>query len=132
MPEKLHLTTEFNVGPTEVYNAWLDSVAHGEFTGGAADIDPKVGGKFTAWDGYIRGVTLELEPNHRILQSWRTTDFPEAAPNSLLEVLFDPLKEGSRLTLVHSEIPEGQAVDYEKGWRDYYFEPMKEYFEHHE
>jgi hypothetical protein len=28
---------------------------------------PRVGGKFTAWDGYIEGITLEMEPDKRIV-----------------------------------------------------------------
>jgi activator of HSP90 ATPase len=132
MSEKIKLSTEFNVGPAKVYNAWLDSEAHGSFTGDVAEIDPQVGGKFKAWGGYIWGETLELEPTHRILQSWRTTDFSESAPDSLLEVLIDPLDEGCRITLVHTNIPDGQADGYEEGWRDYYFTPMKEFFENNE
>ena len=60
----------------QIYNAWLDSEAHSAFTGSPAQIDPQVGGQFTAWDGYIQGQTLETEPFRRILQAWRTTEFP--------------------------------------------------------
>ena len=130
MPEMIKLSTELKTNPAAIYNAWLDSAAHGEFTGDVAEIDPTVGGKFKAWGGYIWGVTLELEPNRRILQSWRTSDFPENAPDSLLEVLIEEVEGGSRLTLVHTNIPDGQMVGYEQGWQDYYFTPMKEYFEH--
>jgi len=32
------------------------------------------------------------------------------------------------MTVIHSDIPDGQGDDYRQGWIDYYFEPMKEYF----
>ena len=35
----------------------------------------------------------------------------------------------TELTMVHSEIPTDQKEDLEKGWTDYYWTPMKNYFE---
>lgn len=128
MSEKLKLSVLLPATPEQIFKAWLDSNAHGEFTGDTAKIDPRVGGKFTAWGGYIRGRTLELEPGKRILQAWRTTEFPEDAPDSTLEILLEAEGKGSRITLIHTDIPDGQAKQYEQGWEEYYFTPMKEYF----
>ena len=71
---------------------------------------------------------LELDPPRRIVQSWRTTEFPEGSPDSRLEVLLEPDGAGTRLTLVHTEIPDGQGARYEEGWKENYFTPMKAYF----
>jgi uncharacterized protein YndB with AHSA1/START domain len=128
MAESLRLVTVLSAGRERLYRAWLDSDEHSHFTGSKAEIDPQVGGSFTAWDGYIQGVTLELEPYQRIVQSWRTTDFPEGSPDSRLEVLFDEVKQGTQITLIHTLIPDGQAKGYEDGWCDYYFTPMEAYF----
>jgi activator of HSP90 ATPase len=128
MAEKLKLSVTLPVKPAKLFHAWLDSKSHGEFTGDAAKIDPVAGGEFTAWDGYIMGKTLELDPPRRIVQSWRTTEFPEGAPDSRLEVLIEPDGEGSKLTLVHTNIPAGQSEEYKQGWEDYYFAPMKVYY----
>jgi uncharacterized protein YndB with AHSA1/START domain len=83
----------------------------------------------TAWDGYISGVILELEPYERIVQTWRTTEFPEGSEDSHLEVLLVSVEGGTRITLLHSDIPDGQAEMYDEGWEDYYFKPMRAYFE---
>ena len=128
MPEKIIVSETFPVKAEQVYRAWLDSKAHAAFTGASAKVVPKVGGKFSAWDGYIGGKTLELEPNHRIVQSWRTTDFPEGAEDSMLEVVLEETKGKTKVTLAHSNIPEGQGEGYAQGWREFYFEPMKKYF----
>lgn len=111
-----------------VYEAWLSSGEHGAMTGGAAQIDPSVGGKFNAWDGYITGTTLVLEPYRRIVQSWRTIEFPAGAPDSQLEIVLEEHAGETRLTLKHSNIPAGQGSAYESGWVDNYFDPMKDYF----
>jgi uncharacterized protein YndB with AHSA1/START domain len=128
MAESIRVSTVVSVPPERVYRAWLDGDEHGHFTGSPAEIAPRAGGAFKAWDGYIEGTTLELEPFHRIVQAWRTTDFPDGAPDSRLEVLLKEVKDGTEITLVHTNIPDGQGKGYEQGWIDYYFTPMAEYF----
>ncbi|HTP11790.1 MAG TPA: SRPBCC domain-containing protein, partial [Anaerolineae bacterium] len=112
----------------QVYEAWLSSSEHTAMTGGTAQIAPSVGGRFSAWDGYITGVTLELEPYRCIVQSWRTIEFPADAPDSRLEIWLEESAAGTRLTLKHSDIPSGQGSSYESGWVSNYFDPMKDYF----
>ncbi len=114
--------------PEAVYKAWLSGKEHAAMTGGAATGSARVGGKFTAWDGYIEGKNLELEPGKRIVQSWRTTEFSDDDPDSRLEVVLAPAKGGTKVTLRHSDLPKGQGADYKSGWVEHYFEPMKEYF----
>jgi activator of HSP90 ATPase len=128
MSEELEMSTLLPASACRVYEAWLDSAEHSDFTGSAAEIDAQTGGNYTAWDGYIQGRTLALEPCKRILQSWRTTEFPEGAPDSLLEVLLEDAPGGTRLSLRHTAIPDGQAEQYRQGWEDYYFSPMAQYF----
>ena len=126
--ESLSMQLVLPVTPRDLCKTWLNSAEHSGFTGSPASIVPHSGGVFTTWDGYISGKTLEIETPRRILQSWRTTEFPEGSPDSLLELLFEPEGLGTRLTLNHSNIPDGQKEMYEQGWQDYYFTPMKEYF----
>ncbi len=126
--ETIQCSIVLPVPDEQLFHAWLDSEAHTQFTGSEARIIAAPGGKFSAWDGYIRGETIEIDPPHRILQSWRTTEFSDDSPDSLLEVLFDVQENGTRLILNHSGIPAGQAESYRQGWEDYYFLPMRDYF----
>jgi len=114
--------------PADIYAAWLSSESHAAMTGNPARVDGNVGGKFSAWDGYIFGSTLELTPNERIVQAWRTTEFPTDAPDSRLEVLLEEVAGGTKVTFVHSNMPEEQVDSYRQGWEDFYFKPMKAYF----
>ena len=47
-------------------------------------------------------------------------------------MVFDPLvgwgESDTKLTIIHTSIPDGQGEGYRQGWLDYYFKPMKEYF----
>jgi len=112
----------------EIYNAWLSSEGHAQMTGSPALVDGRVGGSFSAWDGYITGSILELTPNRHIVQAWRTSEFPNEAPNSHLEIFLDEKNGQTTVILIHNNLPQAQLESYRQGWEDYYFKPMKNYF----
>ncbi|HKJ38858.1 MAG TPA: SRPBCC family protein [Anaerolineales bacterium] len=122
------LSEVFKSTASKLYNAWLSSDGHSAITGSPAKVDGTVGGKFTAWDGYIFGTTLELTPNQRIVQTWRTSEFADDAPDSRLEISLEDVKGGVKVTLAHSNIPEDQVDSYRQGWEDFYFKPIREYY----
>jgi uncharacterized protein YndB with AHSA1/START domain len=114
--------------PEQIYEAFIDAKKHSAFTGSKATSSPKVGGKFTAWDGYISGKNLELERGKRIVQEWITTDWPQGYPPSRLELTFTKTKGGTEISMVHSNVPEEQANDIAEGWNEFYWKPLKKYF----
>ena len=127
MAEQLHLKTLIAASPRKVYDAWIDPRRHAAFTASRTTGGTRVGDPFTAWDGYIQGIHLELVPGRRIVQAWRTTEFPAGSQDSRLEILLAPEAGKTRLTLVQTNIPDGQAEQYRQGWVDYYFAPLKKY-----
>jgi uncharacterized protein YndB with AHSA1/START domain len=127
MSMEFEISEVIPVTPEIVYSAWLNSDEHTLMTGGSAHVTATIGEPFEAWDGYIQGRNLELEPGKRILQSWRTSEFAESEPDSLLEIIFTPEGNGTRVTIRHSNLPP-HGEQYLQGWIDAYFTPMKEYF----
>lgn len=121
------LQVTFPVSPQLLYSAWLNAASHSAMTGGEAYCTDQISEEFSAWDGYITGKNLRFEPNKVIIQSWRTMDFQEADPDSQLELQFQSHDQGCKLTLIHTEIPDGQP-DYKQGWEDHYFAPMRSFF----
>lgn len=126
--ESLKMSVTLPVKAEKLYKAWLNSKEHAAFTGGGAKVSAKVGGKFTAWDGYISGKNLELKANKKIVQSWRTSEFADNAPDSVLEITFEEKNGKTKLSLYHYDLQKGDAKKYRDGWRDYYFEPMKQHY----
>ena len=114
--------------PDEVYTAFLDPKKHAAFTCSAATGSARVGGKFTAWDGYISGVNRELVKGKTIVQDWETTEWPKDAPPSRLALSFEAAKGGTAIKMVHSNVPADQADSLRQGWIDYYWTPLKAYF----
>ena len=128
MPYAFTLTTIIPASAQEIYDAWLDSLAHSEMTGGQASMSDEIDAEVSAWDGYITGRNLELVAGERIVQSWRTTKFGDAHEDSIVTVSLEDTDDGALLTLVHSNVPDEQTSYEQGGWQEYYFEPMKEYF----
>lgn len=126
--EAIRVTAIIPAQAQRIYAAWLDGAEHARMTGGAANVDARVGGKHSAWDGYIEGEIVALEPGRRIVQTWRTSEFSSSDPHSQLEILLEPEGEHTRVVIVHTELPEGQGERYEGGWHDHYFGPMTAYF----
>ncbi len=117
-----------HASPEQVYEAYMDAKKHAAFTGSGATIDPKVGGKFSTWDGYIFGKNLELDPGRKIVQEWKTTEWPEGYPPSRVEFVLTKVSGGTEISMIHSCVPEEQADDYAQGWSDFYWTPLKAYF----
>lgn len=127
MSDTIEVTRMIPARPERIFAAWLSGEEHGLMIGSTATYNDATG-EFTAWDGYISGRTTAKEPNRRIVQAWRTTEFPEGAPDSKLEVRLSEQDGSTRVTLVHTDIPDGQGESYEIGWSDHYFDPMTDYF----
>ena len=114
--------------PKEVYDAYTDPKKHSAFTESKATGKPVVGGKFTAWDGYIFGKYLELDDGKRVVQEWSSTDFPQGYGPSRLELCFNKVPKGTELLMVHSNVPEELADEAADGWVEWYWDPLKKYF----
>src|SRR5690349_22725823 len=114
--------------PVENYDAFLNEKKHSAFTGAKATCDRRVGGKFTAWDGYIKGKNITLENGRRIVQEWKTSEWPSGYGPSIIEFTFRQKGEGTEVKLVQKNLPAEQADAYRQGWTDYYWDPLKKYF----
>ncbi len=127
------MTIEFTVSaiipasPKTIYDAWLDSNGHTKMTGSPAHATSTVGDSFDAWDGYISGKNLELEPAKRIVQSWRGASYKDTDEDSQIAVVFEEVDGGTMVTATHANVPDDQA-SHEPGWTTHYFEPMQKYF----
>jgi len=128
MSRPIHQTVTFKASPHDLYEALMDSKKHAAFTGGKAKISRQVGGEIMAYDDYIAGKNIELVPDKKIVQDWRAVDWPEGY-YSRITFEFVPVPEGTRLDFTHVDLPEGTEAEFEQGWVDNYWEPMKKYLE---
>jgi uncharacterized protein YndB with AHSA1/START domain len=121
-------TVTIGAAPVQVYDALVNPRTHAAFTGAPATGRARVGSTFTAWGGYITGIHRTLVPGQSIVQEWWTTEWPEGAAPSILELTLTTVDGGTRVRMVHSKVPAEQADGYRQGWIDHYWTPLKAYF----
>jgi activator of HSP90 ATPase len=129
--ESIHQEPVFTANRKRVYEALLDS---GQFdkviqisgvmqsmhlSGKPAQISPEPGGAFVLFGGYI----IELVPNQRIVQAWRTGAWD---PGVYSIARFELVEQGSGCKIVfdHTGFPKGEAEHLASGWRAHYWEPL--------
>ena len=89
-----------------------------------AEISREVGGAFTLFGGYITGRQVELVPDERIVQAWRTGGW---APGIYSIAKFELVEQGSRTKIIfdHTGFPQGEAEVLASGWKAHYWEPLE-------
>ena|ERR1043165_2040724 len=125
----LKQTLTFNAPAKAIYEALMDSKKHSKITGAPAKISAKEGGKFTAFGGMLEGTTLELKPNKKIVQSWRSSEWPQGHYSRLTFSLASAGKGKTKLSLSQSNIPDNDFEGVKQGWIEYYYNPMAKAFE---
>ena len=118
---------KFKAGPEKLFEMYMDSKKHSLATGGKAVLSRKVGGSFTAWEGYIRGKNLALLPGKMIVQTWRTTTFKRVDQDSILVLTFEKTPGGALMIMIHTAVPDSIASKFKTGWQKHYWEPWKKY-----
>ena len=87
----------------------------------------KSGGRFTAYDDYIEGHTLYVEPNKRVVQSWRASDWAEGIYSLVVFEFKARGKNETVLTFSHIGVPVEEYSQLKQGWVDHYWIRMKDY-----
>ena len=114
---------------SEVFEALIDQAKHAKFTGEPAKISRRAGGAFSCYDDYITGVTLEIVPSKRIVQAWRSRNWPKGVYSI---VTFELSKtSGGRTKLSFSQIgvPANDYKEKSGGWKSHYWQPLKRFLE---
>jgi activator of HSP90 ATPase len=118
---------KFKAKPKVVYELLADSRKHSTVTGEKAVIGKKAGSAFSAYGGYIKGINVELVPGKRIVQAWQGAEFPKGIFSMAAFVLSPTNDGGTELVLTHRGVPKHLIPAIEKGWREYYWDKMKDY-----
>ncbi len=111
----------------EIYSVLLDSKLHTKLTGDKAVVDPREGGEFRTFGGYASGRTTRLVPNKLIEQTWRASDWSEGH-YSKIKFEFKDVEGGCEIHFTQKNLPEGTEGEFESGWEDFYWSPLKKYF----
>jgi uncharacterized protein YndB with AHSA1/START domain len=137
--ESIHQEVAFKASRKRVYEALTDTKQFNkvtEFSGamksgmplGTAptEIGREVGGTFALFGGHIAGRHIELVPNQRIVQAWRTADW---GPGVYSIAKFELAEQGTGTKIVfdHTGFPAGQGEHLAAGWKANYWEPLEKF-----
>ena len=116
----------FKASPEDVYALLMDSKKHSMFTKSKAVISKKEGGAFSAYDGGLRGKNVKLIPGKMIVQLWRCDmkGWPKKH-FSVAVFFFNKFRKGTRLDFIQTDVPEECYGEISKGWKKFYWQPMK-------
>ncbi len=119
-------SASFEAKPGKIFELLMDSKKHSAFTGDKASISRKTGGNFSAYGGYCSGKNIEINPNKKIVQSWRANDWPAGHFSKATFTLAKSIT-GTKLSFTQSGVPEKNFDSIKKGWIDFYWSPMKNF-----
>ncbi|HEY2071070.1 MAG TPA: SRPBCC domain-containing protein [Rhizomicrobium sp.] len=131
----IHEETSFAAPPARVYavlttaalfEKLVDASAakkSGALSTAPVAIDARPGGAFSLFGGYISGFDLELVPDTRLVQAWRTAIWAPGA-YSIVSFKLAASPAGTALSLDQKGFPDDQASHLAAGWHINYFEPL--------
>jgi activator of HSP90 ATPase len=136
--ESIHMEPVFKASRKRIYEALTGAKQFDGVTklseamksmppgGKATVISPVVGGAFTLFGGYILGRHLVLKPDERIVQAWRSADWP-AGIYSIVKFDLKEQGAGTKIVFDHTGFPTGEAEHLVAGWKANYWEPLEKF-----
>jgi activator of HSP90 ATPase len=136
--EAIHQEVIFKAARNHIYDALTDATKFQKMellSSAMKSIDVKSrpavisrepGGAFSVFGNYITGRQIELIPNQRIVQAWRTMTWGSGIYSI---ARFELAEQGSSTKLVfdHTGFPVGTAEHLAAGWKANYWEPLEKF-----
>lgn len=124
----INQSVTFECSTQMLYDILMDEKLHSIITGSSVIMSNEIGGKFSVFDDYCSGYTIELDTGNKIVQAWNfKEDGWPANHYSVCSFIFKPLPQGCLLTFNQTNIPEHKVEALKEGWKEYYWEPIKNY-----
>jgi uncharacterized protein YndB with AHSA1/START domain len=127
MTSVLRVTKRYGAPPARVFDAWIDPATAGTWLFATASrpmarvqIDARVGGTFRLMDerdGEVieySGDYVEVSPYRRLVFTLLLPERRRASTRVIVEIV--PLETGSRLTLIHENVPADMASYMKARW----------------
>ena len=121
----IHQIYIINAPIEKVWKALVDPKIIAKWSESPAEMDAKVGIKFSLWEGQIHGTNLEVISPKRLKQEWYA-DYE--TPSFVTFTIYE--HEGkTTVELQHEQVPADKFKDIADGWKQFYMIPLKKFVE---
>ncbi|XP_034252716.1 activator of 90 kDa heat shock protein ATPase homolog 1 [Thrips palmi] len=117
----------FQCTAKEFYNVLTVIEMVQAFTQGPAKLEVKKGGKFELFGGNIHGEFLEIVPDQKIVQRWRSKRWP-GEHYSNVTILIDQKDDHTSVKVTQTGVPSSEADGTRENWDRYYMDAIKRTF----
>ncbi len=114
-----------NATPEEVFIAITNPFTIELWSGYPARMEAREGTEFSIFDGDIAGKNIKITENKQLVQEWY---FGDQADESIVTINLESHKLGTKILLEHTNVPDDEAEEFQKGWNEYYWGAIQEYF----
>jgi activator of HSP90 ATPase len=112
--------------PHDIYETIMDSKKHTKLSRQPTTVSRRVGGAFKVGHD-LEGKQLTLTKDKRIVQTWRANNWPKGTYSKATFALARTTG-GTRVTFTQTGVPDEFYGEISKGWRDYYWNPLRQQF----
>ncbi|KAG0235832.1 hypothetical protein BGW42_004675 [Actinomortierella wolfii] len=120
-------TIEFQAPASDIYDVLLNEAKVGVWSRSKASIEPKVGAKFSLFNGTITGEIKELEKDKKIVQAWRLNSWPQGHYSTVTMDL-DQGTSSTVLKVKQAGVPVGEEDITRRNWTNFYWTEIKRTF----
>jgi len=113
-----------NATPEEVFSAITNRFTIELWSGYQAEMEAVEETEFSIFDGDISGRNLRIVENKLLVQEWYFGDMQE---KSIVTIQLNSHKQGTKVTLEHTNIPYEDFDNIQIGWNEYYWGAIKEF-----
>ncbi len=114
-----------NATPEEVFSALTNPFTIELWSGYPARMDTQEGTEFSIFDGDIVGKNIKITENRQIVQEWY---FGDQTDESIVTIDLESHQLGTKVLLEHTHVPDDEAEEFKKGWNEYYWGAIQEFF----
>ena len=112
--------------PHDLYATLMDGERHGALSGQPTKVSKRVGGAFKVGHD-LEGKHVVLTKDKRIVQTWRANNWPKGTYSKATFALARTTG-GTRVTFTQTGVPSEFYGEIAKGWRVYYWTPLRKQF----
>jgi activator of HSP90 ATPase len=123
----LEFTDRFTAQPSDIYEALMDPRRVEAYTQSSVQMECIEGGKFSLFSGNVTGEYIKLQQNHKIVEKWRLSSWPEGHYSTVTITLTES-KRGCDMKLTQIGVPSAEAERTQQAWRENILERIKRMF----